>query len=120
MPTKRTPIRRSSSPQITPQAVRLFEQLRRCRDVDRWRQLHSELCDELHTRPWQFPCIEDPSTQNPYPPGTPAHLSWQPDREAQERWKALAAASREARRQERAARKAAEQPPDQPTPPPAS
>jgi hypothetical protein len=107
MPTMRTPIRRSPSPVITPKALELFEQMRRCRSDERWWKLQNDLCDELHTRPWEYPCVEHPDTSNPYPPGTPAHLSWRPNDRAQEMWKALDAASREAKRAAREARKAA-------------
>jgi len=124
--------------QITPRAIQLFDQIRRvrcsCPPIDwegeywkgrecpgckRWWQLHNELHDELGGKPWEWPAIEDPETQNPYPAKYPAHWSWQADREAQARWLLLAAASREARRQERAARraKAATAPAAPPEPP---
>ena len=108
--TRRTPIKRSWAPQITPTAIKLFEQMRRCRctcspnsedcpGCKRWWDLHDHLSHELHCKPWNFPAIEDPRTPNPYPPGTHAHMTWEPDREAQEMWRALDAASREVRRE---------------------
>jgi hypothetical protein len=129
MTTKRTPIKRQPEPKITPAAIRLFEHMRRircscppidwageywnrdeCSGCKRWWRLHRDLVGELQTAPWQYPVIEDPTTQNPYPPGTLAHLEWKPKLEAQARWLLLAEASREARREAervKAARKAA-------------
>src|SRR5262249_33621980 len=108
---------------ITPAAIRLFDQIRHvrctCPPIDwegeywkgrecpgckRWWQLHNELHDELGGKPWEWPAIQDPEAQNPYPAKYPAHWSWQPDREAQARWRLLAAASREARRKARRAK----------------
>ena len=97
MPTKRTPLRRSPSPMITPQAIQLFEKLRRCRSDERWSELHARLHDELHCRPWEWPCVEDPHTEYPYPSFTNAHRSWRPNERAQQTWKVLDQASREAR-----------------------
>jgi len=133
--TKRVPVARSPIPQITPEAVRLFDAMRRCRctcpPIDwkgkywgrqqcagckRWWELQNQLCDEVHAPIWQYPCIEDRRTQNPYPRNTAAHQSWQPCLEAQALWLQLDAAAREVRREQRAARKAGARP--QPDPPP--
>jgi len=95
MPFKRR-IDKTREPPITPRAVEIFDRMRRC-NGERWWDLHSDLCDELHTKPWQWPCIEDPREANPYPEGAPAHASWRPDREAQALWQTLDQASREAR-----------------------
>jgi hypothetical protein len=106
--TRRTPIGRQRTPQISEKAIKLFHQMRRCRGSDRWWTLQNDLCDELRTPVWQYPCIEDPRDAD-----------GDGDRpEAQALWRALDQAARELRRQEREARKAAEpkQPPDQPTP----
>src|SRR5262249_48130300 len=92
MSTKRTPLSRSSIPQITPRAVQLFDAMRRC-NGKRWWQLQNELCDELATPIYQYPCVEDPR-EGERRPG------------AEALWMALAQASRERRRQERAARRA--------------
>jgi hypothetical protein len=133
--TKRVPVTRSPIPQITLKAVELFDGMRGCRctcpPIDwegkywgrqqcpgckRWWELQNQLCDELCCKPWEYPCVEDPRTQNPYPRGMPAHQSWQPNHRAQEMWRTLADASREAKREERAARRAkgANDAPDQP------
>jgi hypothetical protein len=145
MPTKRLPIGRSPTPQITKRAIALFEQMRKleracacppidwngeywkrqqCASCEQWWALHSELCDELGCQPWHWPAIENPLTQNPYPPGCAAYLSWQPNPGAQARWKALARAALEAGRARRAAAKAkraaATPPPSPPPPLPAS
>src|SRR5262245_45636877 len=118
MATKRTPINRSPITQVTARSVQLFDAMRRCRCIspgncnaivrcsacDRWWKLQNALCDELATPIYQYPCVEDPRDGGNRP-------------DAEALWRALDAASREARRQERAARKAATQPqPDQPPP----
>jgi hypothetical protein len=109
--TKRTPTSRRRSPAISPRAVELFEAMRElececepidwggeywnretCAGCERWRELHGLLNRELRLRPWQFPAIEHPDAENPYPPGSPAAASWKPDLEAQARWRALEAA----------------------------
>jgi len=92
---------------ITPKAIQLFDAMRRCHCTcpknrnpltrcsacDRWWKLQNELRDELHTKPWEYPCVEDPREADA-PDDRP---------EAQERWRLLAEAAREAKRQERAA-----------------
>lgn len=132
--TKRVPVARTPIPQITPRSIELFDAMKCCRctcpPIDwegkywgrqqcpgckRWWQLQNQLCDEVRAPIWQYPCIEDPRTQNPYPRNTAAHKSWQPCLEAQALWKTLAQASYEAKKAERAARKAGARPqPDQP------
>jgi len=109
MPFKRRIDKTRESP-ITPRAIEIFDAMRRC-NGDRWWQLHSELCDELHTPPYAWPCVEHPGEANPYPADCAAHLSWQPDREAQALWRALDAASREARLAARGNGGVSDQPP---------
>jgi hypothetical protein len=125
--TRRTPIKRQPTGlKFTPAVIRLFDNMRRCcctcLDADgpadcpgckRYWRLHSDLVDELGTMPWQWPCVQDPNTQ-------PSHIGWKPNLEAQERWRMLAKASREARRaaeRARAARRAATAPMASPEPP---
>jgi hypothetical protein len=117
MPTKRIPIGRQPAPKITVKAIRLFEAMRRCRctcpedrelgtrcdGCERWWSLNNDLCDELHTPLWQYPCVQNPLAENPYPLGCAAYKSWKPDREAQATWKALVNASCELRRAQRKA-----------------
>jgi hypothetical protein len=104
--TKRLPITRTPIPQITPKAITLFERWKRAggkREAD----LEWALLEELHGRPWQWPFVADPRfNANPYPVGSNAHRGWQPDLEAQERWRQLEAALRERRKAEREARRA--------------
>jgi hypothetical protein len=117
--TKRIPVSRTPIPQITPKAIQLFEAWKRAsgkRECD----LEWALLEELHGRPWQWPFIINPRHDtNPYPPGCNAHRSWQPNLEAQQRWRQLEAALQERRKAEREARKAAsavpKQGPDQPS-----
>jgi hypothetical protein len=68
-----------------------------CNGCERWWRLHNDLVDEFGTMPWQWPCVQNPNTQAP-------HIDWEPNHEAQERWQALAAASRDARREARRAK----------------
>jgi hypothetical protein len=119
--TKRVPVTRTPIPQITPKAIELFRQYRRSYGK-RSDDLHYALWEELRCKPWEWPCCEDPRADvNPYPPGTPAHATWQPNLRAQEMWKQLDAASREAKKAERETRKAAPSPPpNQPPEPPAA
>ena len=74
---------------ITPKAIRLFEANaalpltcpgdhsggEQCPGCRRWWTLQNNLCDELATPVWRYPCVEDPRTENPYQRGTPAYLS---------------------------------------------
>jgi len=116
MPTKRVPLNRQHQSPVTERAVRLFDAMRHCRCTcpqdrdpltrcsacDRWWKLQNELCDELRTPVWQYPCVEDPRDGENRPA-------------AEALWVALAQASREARREQRAARaKSANGAPDQP------
>jgi hypothetical protein len=128
MPTKRIPTGRSVTLQITPLAIQLFEEMRRldnlcmcpsidwggkywvrneCAACERWWELHSQLHDELQCKPWHWPAIENPDVENPYPPGSAAHQRWKPNLRGQAMWRALAAASREAKRARRAREAAA-------------
>ena len=114
--TKRVPVTRTPIPQITPRAIELFQRYRRSNGTSA-EDLHYALWEELHCKPWEYPCVEHPDALNPYPPGSPAAQSWRPDERAQEMWKALDAASREARRAARRAEKAAAAvAPDRPPP----
>jgi hypothetical protein len=92
MPYKRK-VSKEREFQITDAAVQLFDQMRRCRDEERWWELHHALSDELDCRPWQFPCIQNPAE--------PLHPSLRPDPEARELWERLAEASRDRRRAHR-------------------
>jgi hypothetical protein len=105
--TKRTPIVPPHRARITPRAVELFDRMRRaaarcvcddrsCSACRRWGQLMTELHDELDLKLWEA-TVEDPAVECP---GWADVADWDA---AQERWRALAAASRAAKR---AARKA--------------
>jgi hypothetical protein len=111
---------------ITPEAIRLFEAMERiectcaprdwdgkywehepCPGCDRWWKLHGMLHRELGCKPWDWPCIEHPDSVSGYPEGSEASKRWRPNMEAQELWKALDAAAREARRARREAKRLA-------------
>ena len=77
-----------------------------CRGCDRWWKLHGKLHRELGCKPWQWPCIEHPDTVSGYPEGSEAYKRWKPDLEAQDCWRALDEAAKEARRAKREARRA--------------
>jgi hypothetical protein len=114
MSTKRTPIGRP--PQLTsfpPEALAAFRKMQelegRCRCKPRdwkgeywkhteckacqdWWDQHGILHEALRCKPWQWPCVEHPDSVAPYPTGSAAAKSWQPDLEAQALYRALAAA----------------------------
>jgi hypothetical protein len=112
--TKRTPINRPpAGGQITPETIALFDAMRRCKCVcserdmggecagcRRWWELHDQLHAALKLKPWDWPATQNPRSNWVIP-------------EAQERWRKLDAASREARRARRRAKNAM---PTQPQP----
>src|SRR5262249_34788203 len=120
MSTKRKPISRPPALQITPLAIRLFTEMeaiyctcaprdcggkywaqKQCAGWERWWEVHARLHDALRCRPWEWPCIQSPEAECPYPPGSPAAQSWRGNERAQQMWQALAGAAREARRTKR-------------------
>ena len=117
MSSKRKPISRPAVLQITPLAISLFTEMaaisctcaprdwggkywvhKQCAGCEKWWELHARLHDELRCRPWEWPCIQSPKAECPYPPGSPAAQSWRPNERAQQMWHALAEAARGARR----------------------
>jgi len=68
--TRRTPINRQHKPPVSELAIRLFMKMQRCRNCDRWWDLHTELRREVGAKLWERPCIEDPHAGNPEKPGT--------------------------------------------------
>jgi hypothetical protein len=107
MPTTRSPIVRSPLGRITPEAIRLFMAMQRCRcscepdrdwvrkgrcpGCERWSDLHYKLHRELGCYPWE----------DVLPAGDERDDKW--GRRARTRKKALEAAVKEARRQAKAA-----------------
>ena len=111
--TRRTPIIRRGTPQISPRALKLFEQAEKarlkrrgaacavgpyghcslecaaCRD---WSNAHNELHKELGLRPWEWPCLPI----NPFPPGSINSRDWQPEGEELLLWQTLEKARRAA------------------------
>ena len=109
MSSKRKPLNRPPALQITPLAIRLFIEMKgiscactprdwggkywvheQCAGCKRWWELHARLHEELRCRPWEWPCIQSPEAECPYPPGSPAAQSWRPNERAQQMWQALA------------------------------
>jgi len=85
--TRRTPLARRPTEKITDRALDLFEAMGRlrctcpppepltgepCPGCKQWYDLHAELHDELHCKPWEWPCVaqqspkgaDDPSCWN--------------------------------------------------------
>lgn len=112
MVTKRTPIRRATKTQFTPAALAAFKEMlklktkcscepinwekhwergRRCAACDQWCEQHSILHHELKLPPWEFPAVENPDAESPYPEGH-INRTLPPDLEAQQRYRALEAA----------------------------
>jgi hypothetical protein len=116
MSTKRIPIHRPIRAQIPLEALDLFREMKKvgcacpsidwkgkywerqeCPGCERWWSLHSRLAQLLpETRPWHWPVIQSPGAKCPYPEGSPAAAAWQPNEEAQARWRVLDAALAEA------------------------
>ena len=128
MATKRVPIDRPVRMEITPRAVRLWEQMQRlectcaprdwdgaywghelCAGCEKRGQLKGGLHRELQLRPWED-AVSDPDALNPYPVGTYAHEHFERDRDAEARWRTLEAASKELRRAKRLARRRLREP----------
>jgi hypothetical protein len=95
MTTKRTPINRPQRRRLTPKAIETFRKMLEC-DGEEWWQQHRILCLELRCKPWEFPAVQSPDVVNPYPAGSYAAERWQPDADAQARWRELERAAREA------------------------
>jgi hypothetical protein len=81
MPSRRTPIARDLRRVITPRAIEIFARLRQLPyGGERWWEVHSELHDELHAKPWQWPCVASPHERGPYPEGCHAARQWERER----------------------------------------
>ena len=114
--TKRIPIARQPSLQISPRALDLFAQLKQaqarrrgascimgdspagycsasCAACRTWFDLDDALHTELGLKPWQQ-CLP----RNPYPPGSTASRNWRPDPDSEVAalWRLLDAAHRSA------------------------
>jgi hypothetical protein len=110
---KRAPIHRPPVVPISSRALMIFRRMQRlerrchceprdwsgeywkwkeCANCQKWRDLHSELHDELKRKPWQWPCVQHPDTKSHHPKGSPADLK--PYSEAQALWCLLNDASR--------------------------
>ena len=88
MTAKRTPIKRPPRRHITPAAIAAFRRMQAlaqqciCEHSDYcpfcldWWELHEQLSEELHCKPWQWPCIVHPDDVCPYPPNTGAATWW--------------------------------------------
>jgi hypothetical protein len=60
-----------------------------CAACEEWWRQHAVLHHELHTRPWEWPCVQHPNAANPWPAGSTAHAHWQPDVNAQRCYRQL-------------------------------
>jgi hypothetical protein len=128
MTTTRTPIRRPLRGRFTDEMLDLFEAMRHlgetkpctCPPVDwehKWwvqgppcpacreyRELHGQLANLWPgVKPWWWPIIQAPDTRCPYPEGAGQAKRWQPDEEAQQRWREIEAAAAERDRERGAA-----------------
>jgi hypothetical protein len=57
--------------------------------LNKWWELNSILCDELHLPPWEFTAYQHPDWESPFPEGSAAAEHDKPDLEAQERYRML-------------------------------
>ena len=111
--TRRVPISRQATVQISPRAIALFEatekaRLRRraascianeygvcrmeCAPCRAWGDAHNELHLELRARPWQWPLLP----VCPYPPGSAKAKGWEPSGDELLLWQELERARRAA------------------------
>jgi hypothetical protein len=111
--TRRTPIARPATLQISARAVGLFEQAEKARRKRRgaacavgiygycrmecpacqaWSDAHSELHRELALKPWEWPCLP----VCPHPPGSSAAQAWEPSGPELALWQTLERARRAA------------------------
>jgi hypothetical protein len=121
MSTKRTPINRPPRFRITPGAIAAFREMlkletkctcapiagdgaylehEQCKACEQWWKQHAVLVDELRLTPGQWPAIEDPHAESPYPEGSEARTHDKPDLEAQARFRLLEQAVAEAAKRE--------------------
>jgi len=54
--------------EFSERAIRLYTEMRRCRDRDRW-----------SAKLWEWPCVEDRHAGNSEKPGTYNYERWKPD-----------------------------------------
>jgi hypothetical protein len=114
MSTKRIPIHRPIRAQIPPDALDLFREMKNvkctfppidwkgrywerheCPGCERLWSLHSRLAQLMPgIRPWNWPVIQSPRAQCPYPEGSNAAAGWRANEAAQARWSELEVALR--------------------------
>jgi hypothetical protein len=106
MTTKRIPIARPRRAQIVPEALDIFDEMKQlkctcpegedgeeCPGCELWSRLHSQLAGLLPgIKPWDWPVIENPQAECPYPAGSYAAARWRPNEKGQARWLELEAA----------------------------
>ena len=80
MPIKRR-ISKMNPVRITPDAVEAFKRMEAAATDEEWTAAHSDLLDELKLPPWEFPAIEYPDEECPYPAGCHAAEHWQKRRD---------------------------------------
>jgi hypothetical protein len=68
----------------------------KCETCKQWWDKHRILMRELELPPWCFPAVERPGTPCPFPEGSAMANGWQPDCEAEARWRRLERACRKA------------------------
>jgi hypothetical protein len=109
MTTRRNPIDRvARTPRITEEAIRLFVQMeshrlhchcaprdwnrywehRPCAQCEMWGK-QARLHEELGCSPGDWPCLEHPDAQNPWPPDSIRGRQWSPSWDRQEVWWSL-------------------------------
>ena len=102
MTTKRTPLKRRAQQRITPEAIEVFLRMEAaasactcaprdwegeywkgepCSACGDWWQAHGRLWVLVGAKLWQFPCIQDPEDECPYPEGSHAAAHWQRTRQ---------------------------------------
>jgi hypothetical protein len=114
---KRTPIARAARTVISPEAVAVYQQMRRlrcscgpypdpkkwtgrkqCAACERWWDLHSKLADLIPHKPWMWPVICPPTKYPEYDFGLQRFTNELRPRQGNDRMRAMEKALREAAR----------------------
>ena len=93
MTTKRTPLRRDMRRRITPEAIAAVRRIEIAQNSDEWWAAHNALHEALGLKPWEWPAIEHPEAQCPYPAGSFAAKQWKRDERGVALYRELAEAA---------------------------
>jgi len=75
MPIKRRQSK-ARNQKITDEAIELFRRVRDADTSDQWWDAHSALHRALQSKPWEWPCVEDPTAERNYESRPEAVALW--------------------------------------------